>query len=94
MHSDTLMVEIGEPSIHRYGLETQGSKDQAWVTQMGVIDMRLSTFEAIPMAVTIGGGVVDKGRVITKTYWEIFVLVGAHLNKVFIYELINYELSL
>jgi hypothetical protein len=33
-----------------------------------VIDTALSTFEAISLAMTIGGGLVDRGRVITKTF--------------------------
>ena len=32
-----------------------------------VIDMSMSTFEAMLSAVTIGGGIVDWGRVITET---------------------------
>ena len=44
-----------------------------------VIDITMSTFEAMSSAVTIGGGIVNWDRVITKTTLGMLVLVGAHL---------------
>ena len=42
------------------------------------------TFEAMPFHVTVGFGIVNWDRVITKTNLGMFVLVGAHLNNVII----------
>ena len=40
-----------------------------------VIDISMSTFAAMPPAVTIGCVMVNKGRVITKAFLGIIVLV-------------------
>jgi hypothetical protein len=55
-----------------------------------VIDTLLSTFEIISLTMTIGGGVVDGGHVITRTVlgicskWEIIVICAHIMNLVII----------
>ena len=41
----------------------------------------MSTFEVMPMAMTIGGGMVDGGRVITRTVVGMLFLVGVIIVK-------------
>jgi hypothetical protein len=40
-----------------------------------VIETSFSTFETMPMAVTIGGGIVNRDHVITKTFLGMIVLL-------------------
>ena len=56
--------------MYRHGLGTQETERSSMSHMDDVIDMSMSTFEAMPMAVTIGGGIVDWDRVITKTYFR------------------------
>ena len=53
--------------MYRHGLRTQETERSRMSHMDDVIDMLLSTFEAILSAVTIGDGIVDGGLVITKT---------------------------
>ena len=47
-----------------------------------VIDVETSTFATISPPVKIGGGVVNKDRVITKTFFGIIVLVEFSLTHI------------
>ena len=47
-----------------------------------VIDISMSTFATMPPAVTIGGGIVNWGRVITKTFLGMIVLVELIYNLI------------
>ena len=65
-----------------------------------VIDIAMSTFEVMLLAVTIGGSIVDEDRVITKTKRGIFVLSGSSgsfillkLEPIFYYEQSLYVLQ-
>ena len=53
--------------MYRHGLGTQEIERSSMSHMNDVIDTALSTFEAISPAVTIGGGVVNWDRVITRT---------------------------
>ena len=65
-----------------------------------VIDIAMSTFEAMLSAVTIGGSIMDEDRVITKMKRVIFVLSGSSgsfillkLEPIFYYEQSLYVLQ-
>jgi hypothetical protein len=65
-----------------------------------VINMSMSTFEAMLSAVTIGDSVLDEDRVITKTMRGMFVLSGSSgsfillkLEPIFYYEQSLYVLQ-
>jgi hypothetical protein len=47
-----------------------------------VIDISMSTFGTMPSALTIGGGVVNEGCVITKTFLGMIVLVEFFYNLI------------
>ena len=70
--------------MYRHGLGTQVTKRLSMSHMNDVIDISMSTFEAMPSAVTIGGGIVNWDHVITKTILGMLVLVGAHLNNVIV----------
>ena len=65
--------------MYRHGLEAQVIKRSSMSHMNDVIDISMSTFAAMPLAMTIGGGIVNWGRVIAKTFLGIIVLVAAHL---------------
>ena len=54
--------------MYRHGLGTREIERSSMGHMNDVIDTTLSTFEAISPAVMIGGGVVNRGRVITRTF--------------------------
>ena len=53
--------------MYRHGLGTQVIERSSTSHMNDVIDIAMSTFEAISPVVTIGGGIVNWDRVITKT---------------------------
>ena len=53
--------------MYRHGLGTREIERLSTSRMNDVIDIEMSTFEAISLAVTIGGGVVNWDRVITRT---------------------------
>ena len=66
---------IGEPSMYRHVLGTRMVERSSMSHRVVVIDISMSTFEAVLPAVTIGGGTVDWGRVIAKIIEGIIILV-------------------
>ena len=70
--------------MYIHGLGTQVTERLSMSHIVDVIDMLISTFEAMPSHVTIDFGIVNWDRVITKTTLGMLVLVGAHLNNVII----------
>ena len=64
--------------MYRHGLGTREIERSSMSHMNDVIDTALSTFEAISPAVTIGGGVVNWDRVITRTILGMLFLVGVH----------------
>ena len=72
LHAQGLRGLIGEPSICRYGIGTRKIEHES----QSFCDRHfMSTFEAVPSAVTIGGGIVDGGRVIVNIIVGIIILV-------------------
>ena len=65
--------------MYRHGLGTREIERSSMSHMDDVIDMSMSTFATIPMAVTIGGGIVNKVHAITKIFQGMMVLVGVHL---------------
>ena len=56
--------------MYRHGLGTQEIERSSMSHMNDVIDIPMSTLEAISSAVTIGNGVVNWGRVITRTFFK------------------------
>lgn len=65
--------------MYRHGLGAQVIERSSMSHINDVIDILMSTFATMPPAVAIGGGIVNWGRVIAKTFLGIIVLVGTHL---------------
>ena len=61
--------------MYRHGLGTRKIERSSMSHRVVVIDISMSTFEAVLPAVTIGGGAVNWGRVITKIIVGIIILV-------------------
>ena len=53
--------------MYRHGLGAQGIERSSMSRMNDVINILMSTFAAMPPAVTIGGCMVNEDRVITKT---------------------------
>ena len=66
--------------MYRHGLGTRVIERSSMSHMDDVIDMSMSTFATMPMAVTIGGGIVNEDHVITKIFQGMMVLVGVHLT--------------
>ena len=75
LHAQGLRDLIGEPSICRYGLGTREYRKIEHESQSCCDRHFMSTFEVVPSAVTIGGGIVDGGRVIAEIIVGIINLV-------------------
>ena len=75
LHAHGLRGLIGEPSICRYGLGTREDRKIEHESQSCCDRHFMSTFEAVPPAVTIGGGIVDGGRVIAIIILGVIILV-------------------
>jgi hypothetical protein len=50
---------VGEPSMYKHGLENTVTERLNMSHMLTVIEKTQSTFAAIPLAMTIGGGVVN-----------------------------------
>ena len=76
LHAQGLRGLIGEPSILR-GMASEHGKIERSSTnhRVVVIDIFMSTSEAVLPAVMLGGGVVDGGRVIAAIILGIIILV-------------------
>jgi len=70
--------------MHRHGLGTRVIERSSMSHMNDVIDMSMSTFAAMPPAVTIGRGIVNSGRVITKTFFRDDSFSGSSFNNVII----------
>ena len=65
--------------MYRHGLGTRLIERSSMSHMDDVIDMAMSTFATMPMAVMIGGGMVNEDHVITKIFQGMMILVGVHL---------------
>ena len=65
--------------MYRHGLGTRVIERSSMSHMDDVIDMSMSTFATMPMAVTIEGGIVNEDHVITKIFQGMMILVGVHL---------------
>ena len=65
--------------MYRHGLGTRVIERSSMSHMDDVIDMSMSTFATMPMAVMIGGGMVNEDHVITKIFQGMMILVGVHL---------------
>ena len=54
--------------MYRHDLETRAIERSSMSRMNDVIDISMSTIAAVPPAVTIGGGIVNWGRVVAKIF--------------------------
>ena len=80
--------------MYKHGLGTQEIERSSMSHMNDVIDISMYTFEAMPLAVTIGGDVVNVGRVITRTFFRDDSFSGISYYNVDYNLKTYYELSL